>query len=569
MQNDELRRTQQRLERSRNRYSDLYDFAPVGYCTVSETGLILEANLTAAAMLGVDRGKLIKQPVSRFIVRKDQDIYYTHRRELFETGSPQTCELQMVGADDAPFWARIEAQVAENQEGQSICRAVISDVTQRKQVELQVEATRKDLQLSKAKYQRLAESIDAVLWEYDILADRWTYMAPQVTELLGYPPEAWTDLQFWLDHLHPEDRGWARDYCMQCTRRGESHVFEYRFLNAEGNVVWLLDVVSVEMSDDEPHALHGFMIDITERKYAEAQLEQYAADLKRSNEELEQFGYVVSHDLQEPLRMVKSYLELLERRYRDELDVKARQFIDYAVDGATRMQEMIRALLSLSRVETRGQAFEPTDVEAVLERTLMALGRVVHESGAEITHDPLPTVMADRTQLSQVFQNLIANAIKFRREGVPPRVHIAADRVPPSNSPHGGKDPVYPPAKGRTAATPSTYSPEYPSPPSDSPQWGEDAVEGDDGGEWHFSVIDNGIGIAPEQVDRIFRVFQRLHTEEEYPGLGMGLALCQRIVARHGGRIWVESQPGKGATFTFTISARGENGQTVGKERVT
>jgi light-regulated signal transduction histidine kinase (bacteriophytochrome) len=167
------------------------------------------------------------------------------------------------------------------------------------------------------------------------------------------------------------------------------------------------------------------------------------------------------------------------------------------------MRQMVRSLLDLSRVGTQGQKIAPTDTEAVLERTLKALRRTIEEAGAEVTHDPLPTVMADEAQLAQVFQNLISNAIKFRREDVPPRVHISARRQ-------------------------------------------------DD--QWRFSIADNGIGVDPEQADRIFEVFQRLHTRDEYEGTGIGLALCERILERHNGRIWVESEPGEGSTFYFTLS---------------
>jgi PAS domain S-box-containing protein len=235
--------------------------------------------------------------------------------------------------------------------------------------------------------------------------------------------------------------------------------------------------------------------EIAERKEVEEAL-------ARSNTELDQYAYVISHDLQEPLRTVTNWLHLLEKRYRGEMDEKADKYIDHAVDGAERMQEMINALLELSRVGTRGEAPAPTDVEAVIERTLKVLKRAIEETEAEVTHDPLPTVMADEAQLAQVFQNLIANAIKFRREGVPPRVHISAEQR---------------------------------------------------GDEWMFSVADNGIGIDPDQAERIFQIFQRLHTREEYEGTGIGLALCKRIVERHGGRIWVESEPGTGSTFYFTL----------------
>jgi light-regulated signal transduction histidine kinase (bacteriophytochrome) len=251
--------------------------------------------------------------------------------------------------------------------------------------------------------------------------------------------------------------------------------------------------------------LVGSFHDITKRHQAEEKLERYATELERSNEELEQFAYVISHDLREPARMVKGYLDLLEKRYQGELGEKADMFIDHAADGAERMQEMIKALLDLSRVGTQGQDPAPTDVEAVFERTLKALRRAIEEAEAEVTHAPLPTVMADEAQLAQVFQNLIANAIKFRREDVPPRVHVSAKR------------------------------------------------EGD---EWVFSVADNGIGIDPDQADRIFQIFQRLHTRDEYEGTGIGLALCRRIVERHGGRIWVESEVGEGSTFRFTLPAR-------------
>lgn len=237
------------------------------------------------------------------------------------------------------------------------------------------------------------------------------------------------------------------------------------------------------------------------RQRAEARLQRYAVDLERSNQELQQFAFVVSHDLQEPLRMVTSYLKLLERRYGDRLDVEAGEYIFYAVDGAARMQALIKGILDLSRVSTRGQEFVPTDCEVVLARVLRNLGVVIKESGAVVTHDPLPTVVADEAQLERVFQNLIGNALKFR--GVEPlQVHVSAKRQTD---------------------------------------------------EWVLAVRDNGLGIAPAHFGRIFEIFQRLHTREEYPGTGIGLAICRKIVERHGGRIWVESEPGAGATFYFTI----------------
>jgi light-regulated signal transduction histidine kinase (bacteriophytochrome) len=258
--------------------------------------------------------------------------------------------------------------------------------------------------------------------------------------------------------------------------------------------------------EDRVIGVTGVITDITERKKAEEALQRTMAELERSNAELQQFAHVASHDLQEPLRMVASYTQLLEKRYKGSLDADADEFIAYAVDGAKRMQNLILGLLSYSRVGTRGKPFEPTECESVFKQVLDNLKVTIDESGAGVTHDPLPRVMADETQLIQLFQNLLANAIKFRGEDQP-RIHVSAK---------------------------------------------------EDSNECLFSVSDNGIGINPGYFDRIFVIFQRLHGREEYPGTGIGLSVCKRIVERHGGRIWVESQPGEGSTFHFAIPRGGE-----------
>jgi len=243
------------------------------------------------------------------------------------------------------------------------------------------------------------------------------------------------------------------------------------------------------------------IVDITARRRAEQEKERYTDELKRSNAELEQFAYVASHDLQEPQRMVASYTEILAERYRGKLDANADKYIGYAVDGAQRMQRLIRDLLAYARVNSQAKPLQPTDTSAVVVTVIGGMHSTIASSKAEIVCGKLPMVMADEVQLGQVFQNLINNAIKFHSE-LPPRVEVSAE------------------AKG---------------------------------GEWQFSVKDNGIGMEMENAERIFEMFQRLHDRQQYEGTGIGLAIAKRIVERHGGRIWCESVAGRGSTFHFTL----------------
>ena len=244
------------------------------------------------------------------------------------------------------------------------------------------------------------------------------------------------------------------------------------------------------------------MLNILEDLDAEkTKVESANRELARSNAELEQFAYVASHDLQEPLRMISSYTQLLERRYGDQLDDKAKKYMFYAVDGAVRMQRLITDLLAYSRVGSRAQPLAKTDSHVALGEAIRNLSAAIAESGAVVTNADLPMVMADRVQLAQLFQNLIGNAIKFRGSESP-RVHVGVERT----------------------------------------------AEG-----WVFCVRDNGIGIDARHFERIFVIFHRLHSREEYPGTGIGLALCRRIVERHGGRLWVESETGRGSAFLFSL----------------
>ncbi|KPK29054.1 MAG: hypothetical protein AMJ61_00360 [Desulfobacterales bacterium SG8_35_2] len=266
---------------------------------------------------------------------------------------------------------------------------------------------------------------------------------------------------------------------------------------------WALASISpIKNADGSITHFLGVQEDITERKISDDALKRYSKELERSNEELQQFAYVASHDLQEPLRMVSSYMTLIKRRYEGKLDKDGEEFIGYAVDGAKRMKQLINDLLLYSRVGTHGKPFVRTNCNKVLEKTLQNLQLAIEENELEINSEKLPIVIADETQLLQLFQNLISNAIKFRGNESP-RIHISSK-------------------------------------------------EGE--GEWIFSISDNGIGISKEFMDRIFIIFQRLHPISKYPGTGIGLAVCKKIVERHGGKIWIESEPGKGSTFYFSIA---------------
>ena len=297
---------------------------------------------------------------------------------------------------------------------------------------------------------------------------------------------------------HPPMPGWL---AVPVLRKGDGLI----------GVIQLSDKFEGEFTEDDKEQLvklATLYTPIFELQYVNDDLQRQATslrqatqELQRSNAELEQFAYVASHDLQEPLRMVTSYLQLLERRYKANLDQDASDFIAFAVDGAARMQTLIQDLLTYSRVGTRGASFEPTDCQSVLEQALMNLEVAIAESDAEVSSGPMPSLSADASQLAQLMQNLIGNAIKFRGDS-PPRIQVEAEQ----RSDH-----------------------------------------------WLFWVRDNGIGIDPQYSDRIFQVFQRLHGIGQYPGTGIGLAVCKKIVERHQGSIWVESQPDAGATFCFTI----------------
>ena len=360
-----------------------------------------------------------------------------------------------------------------------------------------------ELRSSEARFRGLTALSSDWYWEQDEQF-RLTFISSRFAERTGVDAAPYLGRKRWdQPALNLGEADWER-HRAQLERHEPFFDFEMERTGPEGNPVWLS--VSGEPVFDQDGRFRGYRgvgTDITERKRAQAVLRAAYDELARSNAELQQFAYVASHDLQEPLRMIGSYTQLLERRYIDKLDQDAREFMGFIVDGATRMKQLIEDLLAYSRVGTRGKELRPVQAQIVLDKALVNLRAAVEHSGAEITHDPLPEVNADDGLLAQLLQNLVANAIKFRNKEEPPRIHVGVE---------------------------------------------------DAGGEWRFAVADNGIGIEPQYFERIFMVFQRLHTRDEYPGTGIGLAICKKVIERHRGRIWVESAPGKGSKFYFTLS---------------
>ncbi|MFD1563857.1 PAS domain S-box protein [Haloarchaeobius amylolyticus] len=509
----ERREREQELERTERRFEAIFEDPNILVGLLEPDGTVLDINGTAMDYIDADLADVTGDPfwetpwwgeggdgeradgsrsaTNAHPVPTDIQSKVREWTERAATGEYVNFEVDLTRPDGEWYTLKGVFRPVTNDDG-DVVSIVVSDrdITERKKRE-------RELEESEQRYRTLAENFPngvVTLFDHDL---EYTLVSGQGFDRIPLDPADAEGRYF--DDVWPEEESDTLEPALRAALAGEERSVELEYAGRE----WV--VYAVPITDSRGDIFGGVTMahDITERKEYQRKLEVTIARLEESNERLEQFAYAASHDLQEPLRMISSYLQLIESRYADELDADGEEFLAFAVDGAERMQDMIEGLLEYSRVETQGDPFEPVDLESALESVLSDLQFRIEETNAEIAAGDLPRIEGDADQLRQVFQNLLSNAIKYSGDD-PPRISVDAER------------------RGR---------------------------------EWKISIYDEGIGIEPDEQDRVFDVFQRLHSREEHAGTGIGLALCQRIVERHDGEIWVESEPGAGSTFSFTLPA--------------
>ena len=491
------------LARMEGRYRGLLEAAPDAMVVVNQKGDIVLLNVQTEKQFGFHRDELVGQPVKNIIPEG-----FAERLVADGLRSAEDALAQQIGTgieliarrkDGTEFPIELMLSPLESAEG-ILVTAAIRDISVRKEAE-------KHLARMEGRYRGLLEAAPDAMVVVNQKGDI-VLLNVQAEKQFGYHRDELVGQR--MKNIIPA--GFAERLIADALRSTEDALaqqigtgIEITGRRKDGSE-FPIEIMLSPLESADGTLVTAAIRDITTRKAAEAHLLYKVEELNRSNEELGQFAYIASHDLQEPLRMVASYTQLLARRYKGRLDSDADEFITFAVDGANRMQRLIQDLLAYSRVGTKGKDLLETSSEDALQRAILNLRGAIADSGAMVTHDPLPAVLADETQLVQLFQNLVGNAIKYQNPGVP-RIHISAVK--------------------------------------------------NGGGKWTFSVRDNGLGIDPQYFERIFVMFQRLHKREEFAGTGIGLAICKKIVERHGGEISVESQPGTGSTFRFALAGSG------------
>ena len=524
------------LRQSELRFRRAFEDAGIGMALLKPDGRYLQANRALCEIVGYTEAELLDKTFREITHPDDLEQGLEINRIMLRGDARSTSiEKRYVRKDGSAVWAHLTVSMLRDTSDEPLYYiSLVQDITERKKTEAA-------LKESEARYRSLVEQIPAIIYveAVDEGETKWDmlYVSPQQEELLGFSTEEWmSDSRLWQRLLHPDDRERVMAEDERTDRTGEPFRIDYRFIARDGRTVWVRDEALLVHDDDgRPLFWQGVMYDITEQKRVEeeiqrlneglerrvaertAQLEAYAGRLAASNRELQDFAYVASHDLQEPLRKVLAFGERLRTRSADVLDERGLDYLGRMEDAAGRMQKLVQDLLVLSRVTTRARPFEPVDLKEVVDEVLSDLEARLEETGGTVEVGELPTLEADRSQMRQLLQNLIGNALKFHKEGRPPSVKVFGE-------PLGGL--------GEGGASPA------------------------DGGVYRLVVEDDGIGFDERYLDGIFAPFERLHGRGAYEGTGMGLAICRKVVERHGGEITARSSPGEGSAFVVTLPAR-------------
>lgn len=493
----EVVRSQQQFRDSEALYHSLVENLVQNIFRKDLEGRFTFANTNFCLAIGKHVNQVLGKTDFDFFPKDLAAKYQADDHKVIATGKVLEAEEEYEAANGERLVVKVVKTPVHNAAGDIVgMQGIFWDITDQKRAQAELAASRERFALA------LRGSTDGI-WDWDVRTNE-IYFSARFKELLGYGYDE-LDNRFaeWEKRIYPEDREKALAAFENHLKYEAPFDVEYRLRCQDGSYRWFrVRGLAVRHPDGKATRMAGSISDITKRKEAEEQLRARTEDLERSNRDLEQFAYIASHDLKEPLRMVTSYVQLLEHRYGKQLDDDARDFISFAVDGAKRMKRLIDGLLEFSRIGTRGKELLPTRMEDVLHDSLANLEVLIQEKNATVTQGPLPRVLGDPVQLGQLLQNLLGNALKFCTDN--PKIHVSAE---PGSAPN----------------------------------------------EWTFSVRDTGIGIRPEHAEKIFQIYRRLHSRAHYEGTGIGLAVCRKIVERHGGKIWVDSEMGRGSTFRFTL----------------